>query len=245
MEGPRKSKIVEEEIPKINENQLLVKVKYFGMCHSEWYDWSTATPGMKFGHEPMGIVAEVGKNVTGYQVGDRVSGLGNGGYAEYITMEPWMTCHVPDAVADEDAVAEPLSCLLSAASKMPITIPGDPIAVVGAGYMGLGMVSLFKMKGAGKIVVVDPREEARENALKFGATEVYSPDNLPKEYVLGWENFGKLDMFTTGFKTVMEFSGTESGLRLAGDMVSAHGLLGIGVYHNDVDRLIDFNLWNV
>jgi len=252
MEGPRKSKVVDIDVPKINDDQLLVKVKYTGMCHSEWYPWTMAAKGDQFGHEPMGVVAEVGKNVAGFKIGDRVTGLG-GGYREYIAMEPKYTVHIPNNVADEDAIAEPLACLLSAASKMPILVAGDSIAVVGAGYMGLGMVSLFKLKGAGQIVVIDPRAEARENALRFGATEVYAPEEMPREYTLDWQNWnnnvikdGKpLDMFNMGFKAVMEFTGTESGLRFAGDMVSAHGLLGIGGYHNDVDRLIDFKLWNV
>ena len=50
--------------------------------------------------------------------------------------------------------------MLSAATKMPPTIPGDRVAVVGTGYMGLGMVSLFKVMGYGDIVAIDLREEA-------------------------------------------------------------------------------------
>jgi threonine dehydrogenase-like Zn-dependent dehydrogenase len=242
MEGPKKSRVVEVEIPKPKEGELLIKVVYTGLCHSEYYPWTVAAPGDRYGHEPYGIVAEVGPNVTGFKVGDRVSGLG-GGYAEYVTVNAAYTVHVPDNVADEDAVAEPLGCLLSVASKMPILTPGDPVAVVGAGYMGLGMVSLFNIKGAGRIVVVDPRMEARENALRFGATEVYAPEELPVDYRLTFENFDNI--FEKGFATVMEFAGTESGLRLAGDMTRTHGLLGIGGYHNDCDRTVDFKLWNV
>jgi Threonine dehydrogenase and related Zn-dependent dehydrogenases len=252
MEGPRKSRVVEVAEPKINDDKLLVKVKYTGMCHSEWYPWTVATKGTRFGHEPMGTVVEVGRNVKGFKKGDRVAGLG-GGYCEYIALDPKTTIHIPDNISDEDGVVEPLSCLFSAASKLPITVPGDPIAIVGAGYMGLGIISLFKLKGAGKIVAVDPRKEARENALKFGATEVYAPEELPEDYILNWGNISddlteaekQVDIFNTGFKTVMEFTGTEKGLRLAGDMVSAHGLLGIGGYHNDADRTIDFKLWNM
>lgn len=253
MQGPRKSKVVEVDVPRINDNELLVKVTYTGMCHSEWYPWTVAGAGETFGHEPVGVVVEVGRNVEGFKAGDRVSGLG-GGYAEYIVMNPAHTVHVPDNVDDADAIAEPLSCLLSAASKMKPAVPGDSIAVVGAGYMGLGMISLFKLGGYGRIVAVDPRAEAREHALRFGATEVYAPEELPDDYLLGWKQWGaddltrsgkKRDIFNTGFRSVMEFTGTESGLRLAGDMVSAHGILGIGGYHNDVDRAIDFKLWNV
>jgi threonine dehydrogenase-like Zn-dependent dehydrogenase len=246
MEGPKKSKVVEVPTPTPAAGELLVKVIYTGMCQSEYYPWSVAKEGQRFGHEPIGIVAQLGENVEGFKLGDRVTGNCNSSaYSEYCIMKQEFAVHVPENISDEDAVGEPLGCLLSAASRMPIVTPGDSVAIVGAGYMGLGMVSLFKLKGAGKIVVVDPREEARENALRFGATEVYSPENLPSEYLLNWDNWGKVDMFKTGFSTVMEFAGTESGLRLAGEMVCAHGLLGIGGYHNDGERRVDFKLWNV
>ncbi|MGI5957839.1 MAG: alcohol dehydrogenase catalytic domain-containing protein [Massiliimalia sp.] len=253
MTGPRHSKVVEVDIPKINDNQILVKVIYSGMCHSEWYPWATAKPGDILGHESMGIVADRGRNVTDFQIGDRVSGLGGGAFKEYIVMEPEKAVHVPDSVKDEDAIAEPLACLLSAAIKMPPAILGDSIAVVGAGYMGLGMISLFKAMGYGKIVAIDPREEALQNALRFGATETYHPSQIPPSYLLNWENIGKpdltrdgheTDLFHVGFENVMEFSGTESGLQLAGDLVCAHGRLGIGGYHNDGPRSIDYKLWN-
>ena len=48
MEGPRKSKVAEVDIPKINDDQILVKVRYTGMCHSEWYPWTVAVPGQIF-----------------------------------------------------------------------------------------------------------------------------------------------------------------------------------------------------
>ena len=253
MTGPGKSQVIEVPVPEINDDQLLVKVIYTGMCHSEWYPWSVAQAGNTFGHESVGTVCRVGKNVEGFKVGDRVSGLGGGGYKEYIIMEPAKTCHVPDNLKDEDAIVEPLACLLSAAIKMMPEKPGDSIAVVGCGYMGLGMISLFKLCGYGKIVAVDKRPEALENARKFGATECYTPDELPEEYILNWQTMGKVDLsrdsnndelFRVGFENVMEFTGTEDGLRLAGDMVCAHGRLGIGGYHNDTLRTIDYKLWN-
>ncbi|HIW73839.1 MAG TPA: alcohol dehydrogenase catalytic domain-containing protein [Firmicutes bacterium] len=253
MEGPRKSKVVEVDIPRPNDHQILVKVTYTGMCHSEWYPWSTASPGQLFGHEPVGVVAETGRAVTRFRVGDRVTGLG-AGYAEYILMSERCAVPVPDNLSDVDAIAEPLSCLLSAASRMPLLLPGDPVAVVGAGYMGLGMISLFRLRGAGKIVAVDPREEARDNARRFGATEVYAPEELPADYRLNWANWGEEDLarsvednhiFELGFQNVMEFAGTRSALTLASEMVRAHGLLCIGGYHNDGPRCVDFTLWNV
>ena len=88
MVGPRKSKVVDVPVPEINDNQLLVRVTYTGMCHSEWYPWTIAQPGELFGHESVGVVARCGRNVTGFREGDRVTGLGGGGLREFIVMEP-------------------------------------------------------------------------------------------------------------------------------------------------------------
>lgn len=254
MAGPKKSRIIEVEIPRINEEQLLVKVKYTGMCHSEYYPWLTAREGDVLGHEAMGIVAEVGGRVKGFSVGDRVTGLGGGAYKEYIVMEPHKTCIIPDNVKDEDAVVEPLGCMMSVAERMDTGKVGDSIVVAGAGYMGLGMISLFRARGYSSVIAVDKRKNALDNALAYGATEVYLPEELPREFKLNWETWDspdltrdghKTDIFHLGFQNVVEFSGTESGLKLAGDMVCAHGSLGIAGFHNDGLRTIDFKLWNM
>jgi len=254
MEGPRKSKIIEVDVPKINDDQILVKVKYTGMCHSEWYPWSVAQPGDKFGHEAMGYIAEVGHNVKGFSVGDRVTGLGGGGYKEYIVMSPEKTMHIPENIKDEDAIVEPLGCLMSVGSRMMPKLMGDDIAVVGTGYMGLGMVSLFKAMGYREIVAIDPREEARENAMRYGATKAIHPDELEPEFYLNWKNWKspdltrdghKTDIFHIGFQNVMEFAGTQDALNLAGALACAHGRVGVGGFHNDCPRTVDFKLWNM
>lgn len=253
MAGPRKSTIIEVPIPSYTDDEMLVKVTLTGMCHSEWYPWATAKEGDILGHESVGVVAEVGKNVKGFKVGDRVTGLGGGAYKEYIVVSPQKMAHVPDSLKDEDAISEPLACILSAAMKLPCQTLGDTVAVVGCGYMGLGTIACFKAMGYGNIIAVDKRREALENAKKFGATETYTPEELPEMYISTFETMGKADLtrsgdnagiFAPGIPTVMEFTGTEDGLQLAGNMVKAHGRLGIGGYHNDGMRSINFMLWN-
>lgn len=254
MVGPRKSKVIDVDVPKIDDDHVLVKVKYTGMCHSEWYPWSTAKPGQTFGHESMGYVAEVGRNVKGFSVGDRVTGLGGGGYQEYISMRATKMMHVPENMADEDAIVEPLGCLMSAGTRMMPRMLGDAIAVVGAGYMGLGMISMFRAMGYQDIVAVDKRDEALENAMRFGATRAVHPEELQAKELLNWETWNspdlkrdghKTDIFRQGYENVMEFTGTPDGLQLAAEMVCAHGRLGIGGYHNDGARTVDFKLWNM
>lgn len=85
--------------------------------HSEWYSRSTAKAGDTLGHETVGVVADIGQNVKGFHIGDRVTGLGGGGYKEYIVMEPHKACIVPDNLEDLDAIVEPLACILSTVKK--------------------------------------------------------------------------------------------------------------------------------
>lgn len=253
MAGPRKSRIIEVPIPEYNDNEMLVKVTLTGMCHSELYPWMVAKEGDILGHESIGVVVETGKNVQGFQPGDRVTGLGGGAYKEYIVVSPEKMAHVPDSLKDEDAISEPLACLLSAAMKLPVETLGDTVAVVGCGYMGLGTISLFKAMGYGRIIAIDLLPERLALARDFGATETYLPEEIPEDYISNFETIGKADLtrsgdnanvFYPGIPTVMEFTGTESGLQLAGELVKAHGRLGIGGYHNDGARTIDYKLWN-
>jgi len=66
-------RIEEMPIPKISDNELLVKVKASGICGSDVMEWYRIKKAPKvLGHEIAGDIVEVGKNVKKYRVGDRV-----------------------------------------------------------------------------------------------------------------------------------------------------------------------------
>ena len=93
MEGARKSAVVDVPDLEPAAGQVLVKVKYTGVCMSEWHPWDEAKGGERIGHEPLGTVAALGAGVTGFQVGDKVTGLSmTPSYAEYCLCKQTAWC---------------------------------------------------------------------------------------------------------------------------------------------------------
>lgn len=244
-EGPKKTKLIDVDMPVIEkDNEVIVKLRYCGVCRSENYDWATAKPGMSFGHEPIGVVHEVGKGVTSVKPGDRVSGpfQGNSQYSK--TLETNLV-PIPENVADEEAVIEPLGCLISAVSKVKIPVVGDKVGVVGCGYMGCGAISLLAMRGA-YVVAIDVRRECLENAVKYGAKEAYTPEEFLKKYKSDFASSGVGTWSgNDGFPLVMEWAETNESLDFAINMTAMCGQLAIGAYHTGEKRLVDVQQLNV
>ncbi|AVP65224.1 alcohol dehydrogenase [Clostridium botulinum] len=87
MLGIGKIQLEERQIPKVKEDEVLVKLEYVGICGSDLHYYETGAigdfvvePPFVLGHEPGGTVVEVGKNVKHLKVGDRVA------------LEPGKTC---------------------------------------------------------------------------------------------------------------------------------------------------------
>jgi threonine 3-dehydrogenase len=74
----------EVPVPEIGPNDVLVKIRKTAICGTDlhiynWDDWSQRTipVPMVTGHEFVGVVEEIGSQVTGFAIGDRVSGEGH------------------------------------------------------------------------------------------------------------------------------------------------------------------------
>ncbi len=243
--APGKSHLVETDMVQPGDSHdVIVKLKYCGVCMSEHYDWAHTEKEVSFGHEPIGVVYAVGEQVTKVQVGDRVSGP-FGGWSEYSCTNENNLIRIPDNVRDEEAVIEPLGCLYSAVSKVRIPVLGDRVAVVGCGYMGCGAISLLKKRGA-YVVAFDIRRECLEAARKYGADEAYTPDEWLKnnDGSLASTGVGTWDA-AGGFPLVMEWGETNESLDFSIRITAMCGQLAIGAYHTGEKRLVDVQQLNV
>lgn len=162
-----------------------------------------ATPGSILGHEYVATVAEVGRSVRELRPGDRVVvdpnitcglcqycrlGMTNvcenmttlgifrhGGLAEF-NLAPAKALHKisRDVPPERATLAEPLTCVLHAFEKASL-VPGESVAILGAGPIGLLFLMLFKAAGAGKVFMVEPADFRRNIAEQFGADGVIDP----------------------------------------------------------------------
>ncbi len=240
--GPQRSEVVEEPVPDPGPGEVVIDVAACGVCASELHAWlagPVAEP-LRLGHEPVGRVRAVGPNVTGVGPGDRVTGLLKPAYGEVCLAEERDVLLVPDGVPDLAALGEPLACLVNAQRRTRVEL-ADRVALVGLGFMGLGLLQLLRLRGPRRVVAIDPREDTRRRALEIGADEVYHPAELPDGFEVTrfdeWET-GK------GFEVVVEASGTQPGLTLAGRLVRAHGVLSILGYHQGGTREVEVGMWN-
>jgi D-arabinose 1-dehydrogenase-like Zn-dependent alcohol dehydrogenase len=186
-------------VPRPGPGQVLVKVEAAGVCLSDahlveggltplFLDGDTVT----LGHEVAGTVAEPGSGVTGWQPGARVllqagerrggavwtRGVDyDGGWAEYVLASETTLVPIPDDLPFEqaaiipDAVSTPWAAITTTAAVRP----AQPVAVWGAGGLGVHAIQLLRMIGAAPVLAVDPLPEARERALRFGADAAFDP----------------------------------------------------------------------
>ena len=156
-------------------------------------------PPAVFGHEWAGDIVGVGPCVESFRPGQRVVGansapclrcyycrrgaenlcedllFNNGAYAEYIRIPGRIVernmYELPDHVSYQDAaLAEPLACVLRALEETGVQ-PGDDVAVVGLGPIGLMFVRLAKTRGA-RVIALGRRRRQLERAEALGADEL-------------------------------------------------------------------------
>jgi len=100
----------------------------------------------------------------------------SGGLAQYITLDVSRVFPVSqDLSLKEAAFAEPLACCIHSVNRAQIKY-GSDVVIVGAGIMGQLHALLAKLKGA-RVIIVEPREDRRELALKLGAHVAIDPIN--------------------------------------------------------------------
>ena len=197
---------VEKPVP--GPDDLLVRVEACGICgtdrhllHGEF----PSKPPVTIGHEFSGIVEAIGTDVTGFKIGDRITGDPNiscgrcpqcmagrinlcrnleaigihrdGGLAEYVIVPQKQAFGIPlDLDPLHGAFCEPLACCLHGIDMAAIKA-GSSVAVLGGGVIGLLTVQLARLAGATTVILSTRQESKRRLAEEIGATATVDPSS--------------------------------------------------------------------
>jgi 2-desacetyl-2-hydroxyethyl bacteriochlorophyllide A dehydrogenase len=191
-----------EEIstPKPGPDEVLVKVKYCGICGTDLHNYmfGIVAPGRVIGHEWCGVITELGVNVRTLSLGDRVMPYKHpgehspplrlnprtiyssptrrmGAFAEYVVVPISRITRVPDALSDTQAATlEPLVAAIHAVRLGQIKA-SDTVAFLGAGPIALLMIQRVQQAGARAIYVSEPAQARAKKAEELGADRVFNP----------------------------------------------------------------------
>jgi threonine 3-dehydrogenase len=253
-------------IPEYGVNDVLIKIHKTAICGTDihiysWDDWAQATipVPMTVGHEFYGEIAEIGHEVKGFSIGQRVSGEGHitcgmcrncragkrhlcrntlgvgvnrpGCFAEYLALPASNVLPLPDNISGEQAaILDPFGNATHCA--LAFDMVGEDVLITGAGPIGIMAVAIAKHIGARHVVITDVNDHRLELARKMGATRA-----INVKYQSIKEVMDELEMIE-GFDVGLEMSGNPLALN---DMFKAmnHGghvaILGIPPQETPID----------
>ena len=253
-------------VPTYGVNDVLIKIKKTAICGTDihiysWDDWAKATipVPMTVGHEFYGEIVEVGAEVRGLQVGQRVSGEGHltcgycrncragtrhlcrntlgvgvnrtGCFAEYLSMPAVNVLPLPDNISgDQAAILDPLGNATHCALSFDVV--GEDVLITGAGPIGIMAVAIMRHIGARHVVITDVNEHRLGLARQMGATRAINVKHQSIAQTM--DELGMLEGFDVG----LEMSGNPIAFN---DMLKSmnHGgqvaLLGIPPQETAID----------
>ncbi len=233
-EEPRRAVVRDFETPAIAADEVLVRSRNVGICHSDFelYEGRYIIPvsyPIIPGHEWAGEIAEVGSGVTTLQPGDRVVGecvVNNGddhfGFsisgadAEYFVAKASWLHRIPDELSfSQGAFVEPFSVAYAATVAADGIDASDEVAVIGGGPIGL-LCAMAAATMGGSVTLVEPQAHRRALGLEVGARRALDPAAAPLPEQALEVTGGR------GFDVVIEAAGAPAA------MASAFPIAGLG-----------------
>lgn len=204
--------------------------------------WEGKATGLEFprfiGHEPAGIVEAVGTDVRHFSAGDHVAAWSEGkSYAEFFTSKEAHLYKLRHETPFEYALGEPIACSVNGVRKANPQVH-DSVCIVGCGFMGLIMLQVFRIMGAGLLIAVDTRSSMLELAKKFGATHTFDPRTTDVKNVVRDLTEGR------GADIGVEGAGIQQTLDLTTDVVRMEGKLVVFGFHQGEPRKVNWGYWN-
>ncbi len=220
---------------------MLIKIRKTAICGTDmhiylWDQWAQKTipVPMAVGHEYVGEIVELGSEVQGFKVGDRVSGEGHitcghcrncragrrhlcrntvgvgvnrpGCFAEYLVIPAFNAFKLSDAITDDVAsIFDPFGNATHTALSFDLV--GEDVLITGAGPIGIMAVAIARHVGARHIVITDVNDYRLDLARKMGATHAVNVSRDTLDQTM--KDLGMIEGFDVG----LEMSGNPAAFR--------------------------------
>ncbi len=224
--------------PSVGPNDVLIKIRKAAICGTDihiwkWDEWAAKTipVPMHVGHEYVGTIVEMGQEVRGLEIGDRVSGEGHitcgfcrncragrrhlcrntvgvgvnraGAFADYLVIPAFNAFKIPDDISDDmAAIFDPFGNATHTA--LTYDLVGEDVLITGAGPIGIMAAAIARHVGARNVVITDVNDYRLALALKMGANRAVNVTTTSLKEVM--TDLG----MTEGFDVGLEMSGVPS-----------------------------------
>jgi threonine 3-dehydrogenase len=222
-------------------NDILIKIVKTAICGTDmhiyhWDAWAQKTLRlpMAIGHEYCGRIVQMGSEVRGFEIGDRVSGEGHitcghcrncragrrhlcrntvgvgvnrqGCFAEYLVIPASNAFKLPDVISDDMAsILDPFGNATHTA--LAFNMVGEDVLITGAGPIGIMAVAIARFVGARHVVITDVNDYRLQLAAKMGASRTVNVARDSLDQVM--KDLGMQEGFDVG----LEMSGNPQALR--------------------------------
>jgi threonine 3-dehydrogenase len=253
----------EVPVPELGADDVLIRVTKTAICGTDlhiynWDNWAQKTipVPMVTGHEFVGVIEKLGTNVTGYKVGDRVSGEGHitcghcrncragkrhlcrntvgvgvnrqGCFAEYLAIPYGNAFKIHESIPDDVAsMFDPYGNAVHTA--LSFNLVGEDVLITGAGPIGIMAAAIAKHVGARHVVITDINDYRLELAKQLGATRIV---NVARENLNDvMREIGMVEGFDVG----LEVSGNAKAFRTMLETMNHGGSIALlGIFPEEV-----------
>ena len=224
--------------PAVGHNDVKIRIRKTAICGTDthilrWDQWSqdTIRVPMVIGHEYVGEIVEIGQEVSGFRIGDRVTGEGHitcgycrncragrrhlcrntigvgvnrpGAFAEYLVIPAFNAFKLSEEISDDlAAIFDPFGNAVHTALSFDLV--AEDVLITGAGPIGIMAVAVAHHCGARHVVITDVNEYRLALARRMGATLAVNVAERSLESVM--QQLG----MTEGFDVGLEMSGVPS-----------------------------------
>jgi threonine 3-dehydrogenase len=252
--------------PTVGHNDVMIRVRKTAICGTDihiwkWDEWAQKTipVPMHVGHEYVGEIVEMGQEVRGFEIGDRVSGEGHitcghcrncragrrhlcrntqgvgvnreGCFADFLVIPAFNAFKIPEGISDDlAAIFDPYGNATHTA--LSFNLVGEDVLITGAGPIGIMAAAIARHVGARHVVVTDVNDYRLALASTMGATRTVNVAKATLTDVM--QELGMVEGFDVG----MEMSGVPTAFQSLLENMNHGGkvaLLGIPPSNTAID----------